>query len=36
MEKELLEPLLRTARTIERDLATVGAGWSTGIPRALE
>jgi IclR family pca regulon transcriptional regulator len=36
MEKELLEPLLRTARMIERDLATVGAGWSTGIPRALE
>jgi IclR family transcriptional regulator, pca regulon regulatory protein len=36
MEKELLEPLLRTAHAIERDLATISAGWSTGVPRPLE
>ena len=36
MEKDLLEPLRRTASAIERDLATLSAGWSTGIPRPLQ
>jgi IclR family pca regulon transcriptional regulator len=33
LEQELLEPLLRTAREIEQDLATVSSGWTAGTRR---
>jgi IclR family transcriptional regulator, pca regulon regulatory protein len=36
LERELLGPLLRTAREIEHDLVTVSPGWRTGTPRPLQ